>query len=44
MKVADYLTGFSVLGPLIGLILLVGAVVVFFLLARWSLGLLRRLV
>ena len=40
----DYLAGFHVLGPLLGVLLLVGAVVVFLLLARWFMGLLRRLV
>jgi len=37
-------TGFNVLGPLLGLLLLIGAVVIFLSLARWFLGLLRRLV
>jgi len=37
------LTGLKVLGPLLGLFLLVGAVIVFLLLARWFLEILRRL-
>ncbi|MBP1911250.1 hypothetical protein [Thermococcus stetteri] len=40
----EHLTGFNVLGPLLGLLLIIGAVVVFLLLARLFLGLLRRLV
>ncbi|WP_255453686.1 hypothetical protein [Thermococcus sp. LS1] len=41
---SEPLTGLNVLGPLLGLLLLVGAVIVFILLLRWFLGLLRRLV
>ncbi|WP_274378400.1 hypothetical protein [Thermococcus onnurineus] len=41
---SEPLTGFHILGPLIGLFLILGAVIVFLLLARWFLGLLRRLV
>ncbi|WP_258083663.1 hypothetical protein [Thermococcus thermotolerans] len=40
---SEPLTGLNVFAPLLGLLLLLGAVIVFLLLARWSLGLLRRL-
>ncbi|AEK73556.1 hypothetical protein GQS_08310 [Thermococcus sp. 4557] len=39
---SEPLTGFNVLGPLLGLLLLIGTALLLFLLVKWLWGLVRR--